>query len=77
MGPVKNIVGIIYINNRRSHRNVQISDHSILRSFPPEYSIGHRDQKGVPSGSANVGGCRLPLSGRSQKLRGGEEMGKF
>ena len=36
--------------------------------FRPEFSIGHSDQKGVPSGSANGGGCCLHLSGASQKL---------
>ena len=54
----------------------QIPHDSTSRLSRPEYSIGHRDQKGVPSGSANVAGCRLPLSGRSQKLRGKEEMEK-
>ena len=57
-------------------RQLHIPDDSTSRLSRPEYSICHRDQKGEPSGSANVAGCRLPLSGRSQQLRGGEEMGK-
>ena len=55
----------IYITNCRSHPIPHLS-----RPSRPENSIDHRDQKGVSSESANVAGFRLPLSGRSQKLRG-------
>ena len=47
------------------------------RLFRRQNSIDHRDQKGVSSGSANVGGCCLPLSGRGQKLRGENQWGNF
>ena len=56
---------------------LHIPHDSTSRLFRPEYSIGHRDQKGDSAGSANAAGCRLPLSGRSQKLRGEKKWGNF
>ena len=46
----------------------QIPHDSTSRLFRRQYSIDHRDQKDVSSGSAYVAGCCSPLSGRSQKL---------
>ena len=58
----------IYITNRQTHRKFFICNDSTSRLLRPELRIDHRDQKGDSSGSANVAGCRLPLSGLSQKL---------
>ena len=55
------LMGYIYISNRRTHRNVQISDGSMLRRFPGKKE--HRIQN-VSDPDMII----LPLSGLTQKL---------